>query len=445
MAHQRIILPIALWLACISHLSTSLYPNDLATTTQTLAKQNETILNILGNDELRNQHDILPYLQDLERNNNTVIAAINSTNPQLIPIITMMLATDINTVAVGLDPLVNDLLAFHTITNPHPVAQQLFKAVIITMVANMVHEVPTPSIDQCRQTSQTIGKALETCATLLKTDLPLLSPGAEKGSTKRRVFTWLWYLTLTAAAVGAGVLFYQYVIKPLQDAHARITALNEQLALAQTVVQQVEQHIKQTDTDVTTIKGRQSLVMNHQQQPIINAPITTADPAVKTPQNAKQPNVATPDATISSAPTPVEVQTNPIGYANQEEFNNDIAIALETITNNVTGVAGRVTTCEHRIGDLDHMVERESTVLTNLTAPPPQPSQELAPSTATQTFNKIFTVAHAAVTNGASTGGSAKKGLPQLAARHQRPIATTSAPIDRTLLQQIETLPAPPS
>jgi len=438
MAHRRIIVSFALWLTCISPLSTSLYANDLATTAQTLAKQHETILNILGNDELRKQHNILPYLQDLEHNNNAVITAINTANPQLIPIITMMLATDINTVAVGLDPLINDLLAFHTITNQHPVAQQLFKAIIVTTIANMMHDVPTPSIDQCRQTSRTIGNALETCATLLKADLPLLSPGAEKGSTKRRVLTWLWYLPLTAAAVGTGFLFYQYVIKPLQEARTRIATLNEQLALAQTVAHNVEEQLRHTNTEVITIKGQQARGLN--QQPIT----TTADSTIKTPQDAKQPKLATQDASTSSIPTPVVEQTNPIGYASQQEFNNDIAIALEAITNNVTGIAGRVTTCEQRMGDFDHMMERESTALTNLTAPPPQKPQELAPSTATQTFNKIFTVAHSAVTNSASTSSSVKNGVATFVARHQRATAATAVHTDRALMQQIEALPTPP-
>ena len=82
MAHQRIIAHIALWIMCIGHLSINLYPNDLATAAQTVAKQHETIINTLGNDELRNQHNLLPYLQDLERNNTALIAAINTTNPE---------------------------------------------------------------------------------------------------------------------------------------------------------------------------------------------------------------------------------------------------------------------------------------------------------------------------------------------------------------------------
>jgi hypothetical protein len=96
------------------------------------------------------------------------------------------------------------------------------------------------------------------------------------------------------------------------------------------------------------------------------------------------------------------------------------------------------------MGDFDHMVERESAVLTDITTPPQQP-QELASSTTTQTFNKILTVAHGAVTSGAGTGSSVRNGLTQLAARHQRPIATTVAQTDRAIMQQIETLPDAPA
>jgi hypothetical protein len=427
MAQQRIIFSFAFWLTCISQLSINLYPNDLATAAQTLAKQHETILNTLSNDELRNQQSLLPYLQDLERSNAAILNAINATNPQLLSTIIAILATDITTVAVGLDPLINDLLILHNITNPHPIAQQLFKAIIVMEVANLVHDTPAPSIEQCQHTSWAIRGALETCATILKADLPLLSPNIEKDSTKRRIITWVWYLTLAAAAIGTGWLVYKHIIRPLREAHASLTQLNnqvrqlnEQVTLAQGVVQTVRQHMQQTETDVADIRQQQTVY----QQTATIAPAATVSQAA---------TVTTAHATPTQLPTQPVVTTTETGAAPQANVDN--RPSQQEINVNL---ANEIIALDGRVNELDQLVAREIATLTTLTI---KPERGQAPTPIPGSYNQLLSAVNRVVTSnpGGSTTTTGIRPRPNIRPR------TTTAESDRALLQrQLEELPMPP-